>query len=160
MAMNDMHKAWEKAMTQWWDTVLESPAFTETMGQGLAGHEKVRKAYEEQVDKNLQAMHLPTRKDLVRVAKICSLLEDRLLALEDRLLELEDSRAEAERAALEARIAAAEAQLEHNERLSSIEARLDALLAQAPKKAPAAKKAPARKPAAKKPAATRSKKKS
>jgi len=125
----DMYKAWEKAMSQWWDTVLDSPAFAQSVSQGLGNHAKARKAYEDQVDKNLESMHLPTRADLVRVAKICGLLEDRLLALEDRLLEMEDERAASEKAQLQARIEAAEAQLELREQLASIEAKLDAALA-------------------------------
>lgn len=131
---DEMYDAWEKAMGQWWTQVLDSPTFIQGMGQGLGAQAKARSAYEQQVDKTMESMHLPTRKDLVRVAKICTLLEDRLLALEDRLLELDDQRVAAEKDALQARIDAAEARLAHAEQLATIEGKLDALLAAAPRK--------------------------
>ncbi|MCP4805825.1 MAG: hypothetical protein GY913_03285 [Proteobacteria bacterium] len=125
----EMYEAWEKAMGQWWDQVLDSPAFVKGMGEGLGAQAKARSTYEQHIDKSMEAMHLPTRNDLVRVAKICSLLEDRLLTLEDSLLELEDARIAAEKAALQARIEAAEARLAQTEALDAITAKLDALLA-------------------------------
>lgn len=143
----EMYRAWEGAMTQWWDQVLESPAFVQGMGQNLANQSKARAQYESAMDQGMEAMHLPTRKDLVRVAKIVTLLEDKLLAIEDRQLELEDQLAAARKEALQARIEAAEARLEATEKLAAMDAKLDQLLAQTKKPAPRsrARKTPAKK---------------
>ncbi|MED5371384.1 MAG: poly(R)-hydroxyalkanoic acid synthase subunit PhaE [Myxococcota bacterium] len=136
-----MYDVWEQSMTRWWDEVLESPAFLKQMGQNLASQGRLRSAYEKQVDKNLEQLHLPTRQDMLRVARIASLLEDRQLQLEDRILQLQDKLVELEKEALTARVEAAEARLEMNERLAGMESKLDQLLAQS---AAPAKKAPAR----------------
>ncbi len=133
--LSDMAQAfqqqWEQALTGWWDQVLESPAFLDAMGQGLSAGARARQQYEQAVDDNLTRMHLPTRADLTRVARIASLLEDRLLKVEDLLLELKDELSErvvaAEEEAVKARIEAAETKLELRERLASIEAKLAAL---------------------------------
>lgn len=120
----DMYKHWEKAMTTWWDQVLESPAFLGAMSQGLGQASQARGQYTKAVDAWMEQAHLPTRDDLVRLLKVCSQLEDRLLTQEDLLLDLKDRLAGAEREALEARIAAAEARVELRERLDALEARL------------------------------------
>lgn len=122
----EAYKTWEKAMTTWWDQVLESPAFLGQMNQGLAGAASARGAYTRAVDQWMEQAHLPTREDIVRLLKICSQLEDRLLGQEDLLLELKDKLAAAEKEALEARVAAAEARVELRERLAALEARLAA----------------------------------
>ena len=121
-------RQWETALSGWWDQVLESPAFLSAMGQSLESGARARGAYEKAVDDSLERMHLPTRKDLTRVARIASPLEDRLLKVEDLLLELKDDFAQrisaAEEEAVKARIEAAEARLELRERLAALEARL------------------------------------
>jgi hypothetical protein len=122
----EIYRHWEKAMTAWWDQVLESPAFLGGMGQGLAATSAARGAYERAVDDTMQKMHLPTRADLVRLARVCTLLEERLLAQEDVLLAMKDRMDALDRAALEARIEAAEARLELREKLEAIEKRLAA----------------------------------
>jgi hypothetical protein len=146
----EMYRAWEGAMTQWWDQVLESPAFVRGMGQNLANQSKARADYESAVDQGMESMHLPTRKDLVRVAKIVTLLEDRLLGMEDRLLELEDKLVASEKETLQARIEAAEARIEAAEKLAAMDSKLDQLLAQT--KSPATPKPATRSRARKAPA--------
>ena len=131
----EIYETWEKSMTQWWDQVLESPAVLENMGKLFSDATRARSTYEESVDKGLEQLHLPTRQDLLRVARIASLLEDRQLALEDRLLSLEDRLVDMEKEALKARVDAAETRLMVEDRLSSIDHKLDALLA--PKEKPA-----------------------
>ncbi len=118
----DLYRQWEKAMGGWWDTVLESPAFLGAMGQNLSAQTQARATWETTVDENLERMHLPTRKDLIRVARIASLLEDRLLAQEDMLLAMTDKLAAVERDAVQARIEAAEARLELRETLALVRA--------------------------------------
>ncbi len=124
----EMMKAWEKSVATWWDEVLESDAFLDAMGSNVAGGARGRAAYEQGVDQGLQQLHLPTRKDMVRVARICGLLEDRLLQFEDRLLSMEDRLADIEKQSLQARIDAAEARLAGQDRLAAIESKLDRLL--------------------------------
>ncbi len=138
-AATEMYKHWEKAMTSWWDQVLESPAFLGAAGQGMGQATAARGQYTKAMDAWLEQAHLPTRDDMVRLLKVCSQLEDRLLQQEDLLLDLKDRLAAAERASLEARIAAAEARVEVRDRLDSIEARLAT-----PSEAPTAP--PARRP--------------
>jgi hypothetical protein len=128
----EIYRHWEKAMTAWWDQVLESPAFLGGMGQQLAATSQARGAYERAVDDTMEKMHLPTRADMVRVARVCTLLEDRLLAQEDLLLAMKDRMDALERTALEARVEAAEARLELREKLEALEKRLAAPQQDAP----------------------------
>lgn len=123
----DLYRNWEKAMTSWWDQVLESPAFLGAMGQNLATQSQARATYEKSVDETMEKLHLPTRKDLVRVARIATLLEERLLAQEDLLLAMKDRLADAEREAVRARVEAAEARLEIRETLAALRGDVEAL---------------------------------
>jgi len=136
----ELYRQWEMAMTAWWDQALESPAFVKGMGDGLGAASSARKAYTDQVDKTMADLHLPSRKDVVRVAKIASMLEDRLLALEDRFLEQADTLARVEKETLRARVDAAEALVTVQERLAGIEARLDGIAAALGEPAPKGKK--------------------
>lgn len=125
----DLYRQWEKAMSGWWDQVLESPAFLGAMGQNMTAASQARGAYEKAVEETLQRMAVPSRGDVVRIAKVCSLLEERLLAQEDVLLQLQDKLAASEREAVQARIEAAEARLELRERMDAIEKLLARALA-------------------------------
>ena len=120
----DMYRGWEKAMTNWWDQVLDSPAFLSQLGENLTANSAARAQYESNVDRSMQAMHLPSRKDVVQLARIATLLEDRILAMEDRLIELEDQLGRMERDNLKARIDAAEALVAVRESLDSIDAKV------------------------------------
>lgn len=122
----DIYRSWEKAMTRWWDQTLDSPDFLATLGENLTVQSAARAQYEEHVDKSMAAMHLPSRKDVVRLARIATLLEDRILAMEDRLLALEDRLVRMERDALQARVDAAEALLAVSEKLDAIDGKLEA----------------------------------
>lgn len=133
----DLYRQWEKAMSGWWDQVLESPAFLGAVGQNLTANAQTRSAYEKAVDETMERMHLPTRQDMVRLAKVCTMLEDRLLAQEDILLELKDKLAASERSAIQARIEAAETRLELRERLDALQHKLDAAAAPAADTTPA-----------------------
>lgn len=124
----DLYRQWEKAMTGWWDQVLESPSFLGAVGQNLTANAQARSSYDKAVEETMERMNLPTRNDLVRVSKVCSLLEERLLAQEDTLLQLQDKLAASELEAVQARIEAAEARLELRDRLNAIEAMLSAAL--------------------------------
>lgn len=115
---------WEKGMTAWWDQVLESPAFLSALGDNLTQSSRARGAYAKAVDENLTRMHLPTRGDLVRVARIATMLEEKVLSVEDRLLEIQDQLGRIERESVTARIDAAETRIELRERLAELEARL------------------------------------
>lgn len=121
----DMYRQWEKAMGTWWDQTLESPAFLNGVNENLKAQATARKGYTEQVDKAMTDMHLPSRQDVVRIAKIASLLEDKVLAVEDRLLAIGDTLARIEKDTLRARVDAAKALVTVQERLISIEERLD-----------------------------------
>lgn len=136
----EWYRQWEQGVAKWWDTVLDDPTFVKGMGENLAGQSRARARYEEAVDQSLTAAHLPTRADLVRVARIASLLEDRLVALEDRVLGQGDQLDRIEKETLKARVDAAEALLTVQERLAALDDKLDALLA-----AVDGKPAPARK---------------
>jgi hypothetical protein len=123
----DLYQQWESAMTTWWDQVLDSPEVLKASGQGLSTLAGQRRRYEEQVDEQLQRLHLPTRTDLIQVSRIATLLEERLLKMEDRLLEVQDQLLAAERETVQARIDAAEARIEQRERLAALQARLERL---------------------------------
>lgn len=124
-----MYELWEKSSSAWWDEVLESPAFLKSMGENLANNAQARSAYQDKVNQGLEQLHLPTRQDLLRIARIASLLEDRQLKLEDEILGLRDQLASSEKEALLARIQAAETRLELEGRLAKMEAKIDQLLA-------------------------------
>lgn len=120
----ELYRQWEKSMAQWWDQVLESPAFLNSMGGNLSAQAQARSGYEKAVDQTLEQLHLPSRTDVVRLTRIATALEDRLLGLEDRLLEMGDRAEHLEREVLKARVDAAEARVEMRERLAALEARL------------------------------------
>ncbi len=124
----EMYRQWETSMAKWWDGVLDDPTFIKGMGDNLSAQSRARKGFEEQVDKQMEAMHLPSRKDVVRVARIASLLEDKVLAVEDALLEQHDALARMEREGLKARVDQVESLVAVHDRLDAIEAKLDALL--------------------------------
>ena len=133
---NDLYSTWEKSMTAWWDTVLDSPEFLGASGKGLSAMAQARKQYESQVEEQLSRMHLATRGDLTRLARIANLLEERVLQMEDTLLEAKDllkSQARAmdalQREVVQARIEAAEARLEQRERLATLQDELAGLRA-------------------------------
>ena len=131
---SDLYGQWEKGMTTWWDQVLDNPAFLGTMGNNLSAAARARQSYETAVDDTLERAHLPTRTDLVRVARIATLLEEKLLTVEDRLLVVQDKLVAAEKEALLARIESAETQVALMDKLASLEAKLDAM--RTPAKAP------------------------
>ena len=120
----DLYRGWEKAMTQWWDQVLDSPAFLSQLGDNLTAQSAARARYEEHVDRSMAAMHLPSRKDVVQLARIATLLEDRILQMEDRLLAMEDQLARMERDSLQARVDAAEALVAVRESLDALDAKV------------------------------------
>ncbi len=140
----ELYRQWERSMAEWWDKVLESPAFMSGMGDTLAWQAKSRGQWEDHVDGTMEQLHLPSRKDIVRLARIATLLEDRILSMEDSLLEIGDQLNRIEAETLRARVDAAEALVTVQERLASIEARLEAKPAA---KAPARRRSP-RKPKA------------
>lgn len=141
----EMYRQWEHAMSQWWDQVLESPAFLNAMGQNLSAQSKARSGFEEAVDQSMAQLHLPSRKDLTRLTRVVTQLEDRLLSMEDRLLEMNDKLGELERETLKARVEAAETRMEMRERLAELEQRLEAA---PPKKKAAPRRRSTRKGAA------------
>ena len=122
-----MYQQWEQAMTAWWDQVLESPEVLKASGQNLSTMARARRKYEEGMDQGLHQLHLPTREDLTRVARIATLLEERLLQVEDTLLQVKDQLDGMEKATLQARVESAEARLELRERLAELNARLQEL---------------------------------
>ena len=136
----EIYKQWEQGMTTWWNQVLDDPSVLGALGNNVSQMSKARAAYEKAVDETLNKAHLPTRADLVRVARIATLLEEKVLQVEDIVLEVQDKLDRIEKEALLARIETAEARVELNERLARIEA---ALTVSAPDKKAPAKKAPA-----------------
>lgn len=121
-----LYAQWEQGMTSWWDQVLDNPAFLSTMGENAGATSKAKGAYAAAVEDGLSKMHLPTRGDLVRVARIAALLEEKVLTVEDRLIALTDTLARIEKEAITARIEAAEARIEMRERFAALELRLAA----------------------------------
>ena len=128
----DLYQQWEKSMTAWWDQVLESPSFLDATNKNVAGMARMRARYEEQVDEQLMKLHLPTRGDMTRLARIATLLEKRLLEMEDTILELRDGMAtrdaaiaRLEKETIQARIEAAEARLELRAKLDELAARFE-----------------------------------
>jgi hypothetical protein len=129
-----MADQWEKGMSAWWDQVLDSPAFVESMGKNLSAQVKARKQAEGVGEAWLHQMNLPSRADIARLGRISTLLEQKLLQMEDVLLELRDQlsaqqgRLELiEREALQARVEAAEARLELRERLAALQQKIEAM---------------------------------
>jgi len=144
----EMYRHWEKAMTDWWDQILDDPNFLGAVGKNLEVGVRARGSYQKSVDETLERMHLPTRSDLTRLAKIASLLEDRLLSMEDTLLEMNDKLESVERESIKARIESTETRLELRERLASLEARLEALESKPAAPRRARRKTPAKKDSA------------
>jgi hypothetical protein len=126
---SEMAREWEQTMSRWWNAVLGDPEAVRGMGRAVAAQARAKEQWEDGVDRSMEALHLPSRKDLIRLARIVSLLEDRLVALEDRALDQSDKLDEIYKDALKARVDAAEARLSIDDRLAAIEAKLDALAA-------------------------------
>jgi chromosome segregation ATPase len=131
---DDMYKMWEQSMATWWDQVLDSPEFLGASGKGLSAMANARRQYEANVDEQLTKMHLPTRGDLTRLARIATLLEERVLKMEDTVLEVKDLLVEREariqsleKEVLQARIEATEARVELRETLAALKDQLSAL---------------------------------
>jgi len=129
---NEFYKQWEQSMTRWWDQVLDSPAFLEAMGKNAAGYARARSSYQKSMDEFAEKMHVPGKGDMVRLARICTLLEEHLLKQEDQILKLQDQLEAQEKEMVQLRIEAAENRLELREKLNRIEELL--LAAQAPEK--------------------------
>lgn len=123
----DLYRQWEQAMSSFWDQAVDNPGFLGAMTGNLADMADARARYEEAVDQSLERLHLPTRKDVVRLARIANLLEERLLAQEDRILEQQDRLVALEREVVQARVEAAEARIEAREQLCAVLDRIDAL---------------------------------
>jgi TolA-binding protein len=135
---SELYKQWEDSVAGWWDQAVESPGFLDSASKSMGGLAALRAQYEQQMDDGLSKMHLPSKGDITRLARISNLLERRLLDMEDRLLELKDSLAERDaRAArmeaelVQARIEAAEARIEQREQLRVFTERLAVLEASA-----------------------------
>lgn len=126
---SEMVRQWERNLAQWWSALLDDPSAVRGMGERLAAQAELRGRWEEGVDRSMEAMHLPSRKDLVRLARIASMLEDRLVAIEDQVLEQGERLEGLNKEVLRARVDAAEALVTVDERLATIEAKLDALTA-------------------------------
>ncbi|MDP2311806.1 MAG: hypothetical protein Q8P41_02805 [Pseudomonadota bacterium] len=134
-----LYQSWEKAMGAWWDQVLQSPAFLGAMSENLSARTQARATYERTMEGAMDRMHLPTRKDIVRVARVATLLEERLLAQEDLLLSLKDQLAAAQRESVQARIESMQARIELQDELRALRAELSAapaVLAVSPPGAP------------------------
>lgn len=120
----DIYKNWEKSMGAWWDQVLESPSFHDTI-KTVGPMAQARGQYRSAMDSALRELQLPTRDDVVRLTKIVTQVEDRLLQQEDILLQMQDRLIAMEREALKARIEAAEARLAAAGALSAVERVVD-----------------------------------
>lgn len=108
----DLYRQWEKAMGSWWEQVVDSPAFLGAMSKQVGQMAEARGRYEEAVDESLERMHLPTRTDLVRLTRLVTQLEERVLSQEDLILSLQDRLEGMEKEIMRARVEAAEARLE------------------------------------------------
>jgi hypothetical protein len=120
----DLYQQWERSMTAWWDRVLDSPDVLKALNGNLAAGVGARRGVRSASNRVLESMQLPTRDDLIRLTRIATLLEERLLSLEDRLLDMQDKLGEVEKEAIRARVEAAETRLTLEARLQALEARL------------------------------------
>ncbi len=127
-ASNQMYEQWEKGMTEWWEGMMQNPAFLGSLGDNMANMTQMRTAWDDAIDQGLERARMPTRKDMIRLASIISLLEDKLMKVEDQLLASGDQLVQMEKALLTSRIESVEMRLELNERLSRIELSLERAL--------------------------------
>jgi hypothetical protein len=127
-ASNQLYEQWEKGMTEWWESLMQNPAFLGSLGDNMANMTQMRTAWDDAIDQGLDRARMPTRKDMIRLASVVSLLEDKLLKVEDQLLNSHDRLIEMEKALLTSRIESAEMRLELNERLSRMELALERAL--------------------------------
>ncbi len=120
----ELYRNWERTTATFWDQVLDDPNFLNGMSGLAAANATAQRRMAEATNKTLETLHLPTREDITRVARLVGQVEDRLLAVEDQLHALTDSVAAAHKEALKARVEAAETRLALEERLAGIEALL------------------------------------
>ncbi|MFT6146179.1 MAG: hypothetical protein ACJATT_005913 [Myxococcota bacterium] len=124
-ANNHLYDQWEKGMTKWWESLMQNPAFLGSLGENMANMTQMRTAWDDAVDQGLERSRMPTRKDMIRLVSVVSLLEDKLLKVEDQLLTSQDRLVEMEKTLLTVRIESAEMRLELNERLGRMELLLE-----------------------------------
>ncbi|MEL6342606.1 MAG: hypothetical protein AAFV53_05700 [Myxococcota bacterium] len=105
---------WQANMAQWWQQALNLP-------QPPA---QVRDRYELLVDATLQQMHLPSRTDLTRLARITDRLQALLSQQNNERYVLQEHIARLEKEVVQARIEAVESRLALRDQLQSIEQRL------------------------------------
>jgi hypothetical protein len=122
----ELYHSWERGMTAWWDRVLDAPEVLDALNETLSGQVRTRSAARAAGQRWMERMNLPTRDDLTRLARIATLLEEKLLSMEDQLLAMRDHLGTVEKEAVRARIEAAETRLALTERLVALEARLAA----------------------------------
>jgi hypothetical protein len=119
-------RQWEQSLAKWWDTAIEDPAFVRGVGDALAGRAQLRSSWEQGVERTLDQMHMPSKRDVVRLARIASMLEDRLVDIEEQLADMCCRLDRMEKETLRARIDSAEALIRLEERLSALHEKLDA----------------------------------
>jgi hypothetical protein len=130
----DWLKQWEQSLAKWWDTALEDPAFVRGFGDALAGRAQLRSSWEQGMEQTLEQMHMPSKRDVIRLARIASMLEDRLVNVEEQLADVSARLDRMEKEALRARIDSAEVLIRLEEQLRALHEKLDARL-EAPKSA-------------------------
>lgn len=124
---DDLLQRWEQHFARWWGEVLEDPGAMRRVSEQIAARSALRSTWEAEIDRSMESMHLPSRTDLLRLARIVSSLEDRLVAVEDQVFEQSVQRSRLERETLKARVHAAEALVTVTERLACLEEKIDAL---------------------------------
>jgi hypothetical protein len=72
---------WARMFSQ----VLGSEQFAESMGQGLKSQLLLQRAFQDQMERYLQALNLPTRRDLEGIVRDLAELKEAVYRIEDRL---------------------------------------------------------------------------
>ena len=76
----------EELWARMFSQVLGSEQFAESMGQGLKSQLLLQRAFQDQMERYLQALNLPTRRDLEGLARDLAELKETVYRIEDRLV--------------------------------------------------------------------------
>lgn len=80
-----MFETWEKTMAESLERLTHDESFLKNMGNAVSNSLDLKKQFEENLEKYLRAINMPTKSDLERMLGYLHRIETKLLDLEDKI---------------------------------------------------------------------------
>ncbi len=90
-AFRDMVTQWERNFDAFANQVMGTESFSKSMNQAQDAQLAAQKAFRDVVSKNLEAMHLPSRDDILRLGEAVHRLDRRLARIEEMLVSADNT---------------------------------------------------------------------